>query len=162
MPGYEWGFKSSTENGQVQSPRMLAFATQDVSERLNQAGAKRDNFLNDALDEHTRYWNTTDPGAAMEHWRYADGWDLGWKDSREFFSARISRIIPSLVTASFSSAPVNGKTLVGADFIDALELWVLKRMRECGATDTQRFSFGWEFKHGFRRAVRDFQSITLR
>ena len=96
----------------------------------------------------------------MEHWRYSDGYDLGWRDSREFFGARINQLVPSILTASSSSAQTNDNTPVGADFIGALDLWILKRMREAGVTDRGRCLFGWEFEHGFRRAVRDFASVV--
>jgi hypothetical protein len=44
----------------------------------------------------------------------------------------------------------------GGDKIGALDLWVLKRMREEKCADRDACGFGWEWEHGFRKGVKDF------
>jgi hypothetical protein len=44
----------------------------------------------------------------------------------------------------------------GGDKIGALDLWVLKRMREEKCADRDSCGFGWEWEQGFRKGVKDF------
>ena len=44
----------------------------------------------------------------------------------------------------------------GGDEIGALDLWVLKRMKEAKCADKSTCSFGWEWEQGFRRGVDQF------
>lgn len=158
MPGWEWGFKASTDNGQIAPPAIFNLTVQNVMDKLAQADARREQLLSGALREHTDYWDSTNPGGRFEHWRYADGWSLGWQDVRQFFTARYDRYIPSTLRGDPNHIPTDETVVVGADFIGALDLWVLKRMREAGVADSHRCLCGWEFEHGFRRAVRDFDN----
>ncbi|KAJ9608450.1 Glucan 1,3-beta-glucosidase 3 [Cladophialophora chaetospira] len=153
MPGWEWGFKAGSDNGQIAPPLIFNLTVQQILEKLTDADARKPSLLDTPLNEHTGYWSATSPGRSFEHWRYADGWNLGWQDARVFFAARLDRLIPSALRADATST-------VGADFIGALDLWALKRMREAGVADSSRCPCGWEFEHGFRRAVRDFGNLT--
>ncbi|EXJ63771.1 hypothetical protein A1O7_00106 [Cladophialophora yegresii CBS 114405] len=160
MPGWEWGFKASTDNGQLAPPGIFKLTVGNITDKLAQADARKDQLLEANLGGHTGYWSSTNPGAHFEHWRYADGWNLGWSDARTFFAARLDRFVPSALPSGVSSASTNGDATVGADFIGALDLWILKRMREAGVADAQRCPFGWEFEHGFRAAVREFGALV--
>lgn len=163
MPGWEWGFKAGTDNGQIESPRIFKLTAQDISHRLAQADANKAQLSAAAVDGHTGYWNATRPGERFEHWRYADGWDLGWRDANEFFTARLNRYLPSSAgpgNPGQHGPPMDPNSAVGGDFIGALDLWILKRMRESGVADNRACAFGWEFEHGFRKGVKDFEQIV--
>lgn len=159
MPGWEWGFKAATDNGQVVPPAPLTLSAKQVRERLDAAEARKDQLLRDAAEAHTQYWDATNPGARYEHWRYAEGFDLGWRDAREFFAARVTAYIPSALGSS-APGPPDDNAVVGADTIGALDLWILRRMREAGVADPQMCPCGWEFEHGFRKGVRDFEGVV--
>jgi aryl-phospho-beta-D-glucosidase BglC (GH1 family) len=152
MPGWEWGFKAATDNGQVQCPRIFKLTVREISERLARADAKKFELASSAFAEHTGYWREHEPRGSFEHWRYRDGWELGWNDARDFFAARSLRQI--------RSPSPDATAAIGGDSIGALDLWILKRMREAGVADSQRTPSGWEFETGFRRAVRDFGSVS--
>ncbi|EXJ73064.1 uncharacterized protein A1O5_04213 [Cladophialophora psammophila CBS 110553] len=182
MPGWDWGFKASSDNGQVVCPKRFTFTVQEIKVRLAQADERKSQLLHDALNGHIGYWTTTSPGAKFEHWRYGDGWGLGWTDARQFFAARLERQIPSATgsgpnsvfptaisaggtgldgtTASHESPIMDENLTIGTDMIGALDLWILKRMCQEGVADSQKCPFGWEFEHGFRKAVSDFQGVV--
>jgi hypothetical protein len=48
----------------------------------------------------------------------------------------------------------------GGDKIGALDLWVLKRMREEKCADRDTCKLGWEWEHGFRRGLQDFYAAV--
>jgi hypothetical protein len=81
---------------------------------------------------------------------------LGWADADAFFSSRLDGRIP--VTAS--SGGLDGNWL-GGDIIGVLDLWVLKRMRECGM-HKEKEKCGWKWEQGFRRGYKDFgKAVSL-
>ena len=47
-------------------------------------------------------------------------------------------------------------TRCGGDKIGALDLWVLKRMRQEKCAVKEQCKFGWEWEQGFRKGVADF------
>ena len=124
-----------------------------------------------AMEEHETYWDQTRGKTAyFEHWRYGDGWHLGWCDAKDFFAGRVNGLIPIPGDAAAAAAgplcPKNKEQreqVVGADKIGFLDLWVWKRMREegrLGDRDQEGSEFGWEWEHGFRRGVRDFEACA--
>ncbi len=160
MPGWEWGFKASTDNGQIVPTGIFNMTVRNVMDKLTRADARTEQLLNGALHEHTGYWDAKNPEGRFEHWRYADGWSLGWQDARQFFAARYDRPIPSALRGYTNHAAADQTVVIGADLIGALDLWVLKRMREAGVADSHRCPCGWAFEHGFRRAVGDFGNFV--
>ena len=46
----------------------------------------------------------------------------------------------------------------GADKIGALDLWICKRMGECGMWKGKEAA-GWEWEQGFRKGVGDFEGL---
>lgn len=177
MPGWEWGLKACTDAGQINPPRSLTLTVKQVRQKLSVADELRGGLLRDALGGHANYWNVTSPGGKFEHWRYADGWDLGWRDARDFFAARIGGVVPWTVgSGSRNSVNIGGmdgtsmshepttdideNAPVGADMIGALDLWVLKRLRSESVADHQHCPFGWEFEHGFRAGVKEFGRVV--
>lgn len=188
MPGWEWGFKAGTDNGQILSPKSFKFTVREVKEKLILADNKRSEYLQANLEGHSRWWDTTNPGRPFEHWRYSDGYFLGWNDARDFFAARLGGVIPSsipyanLVSSNQPPPPPMGgfdganqsqhwqsgggqssldeNKIIGADTIGAIDLWVLKRMRESRVADSNTCPFGWEWEHGFRAGERGFREVV--
>jgi hypothetical protein len=109
-------------------------------------------------------------------------WHLGWIDARDFFRARSEGILPhgydcrheEAVTRSQEGAgeskakqdrvpvstAVDAQCPGGGDKIGALDLWILKRMREEKCADRDICEFGWEWEHGFRKGVQDFYAAV--
>ncbi|EXJ95904.1 hypothetical protein A1O1_01029 [Capronia coronata CBS 617.96] len=186
MPGWEWGFKHATENKYITAPRVLGYTVREVREKLMLADQRKGQLLDDAVAGHTAYWDSLQQknqgGASVasprfEHWRYADGWNQGWSDARDFFAARVDGYVPSLLggagiggSADTSGMPVRPEPIslddgpdlpVGADLVGgALDLWILRRMRAEGMTDHQTYPFGWEWEHGFRAGMRSFGEVV--
>jgi hypothetical protein len=72
---------------------------------------------------------------------FLSGWELGWNDARSFFRSRNEGDLPG----------------VGADRIGLKELWVLKRLSECGLPADKR----GELEHGIWKGIDDFESAAL-
>lgn len=87
-----------------------------------------------AVDQHVTYWNNQAPTMGGEHWRFENGWKVGYNDALAFFQGR-------------STEAVQGGNKIGN-----VEVWVLKRIRESGF----RGKFVWEFEQGLRRGIADF------
>ena len=132
MPGGEWGFRNETEQHAVTPSASLMLSAADVRSRIAQAQAQAQQRKQSTVSAHCSYWDTTYPGH-YEHWRFDQGWDLGFRDATAFFGMRAQ----------------SGQD--GGDKIGFLDLWCLKRLRESGQTG----SFAWEFEQGLRQGVRD-------
>jgi aryl-phospho-beta-D-glucosidase BglC (GH1 family) len=134
MPGGEWGFKNMVEKGAITAPVALTLEASDVQNRLANAQSQQQERKNATVSGHCNYWDSKHPGE-YEHWRFEQGWDVGFNDALSFFGSRSDRNLP------------------GAETIGMLDLWVLKRLRESG----QGGKFVWEFEQGLRQGIRDFQ-----
>ena len=133
MPGGEWGFRQMTDQHAITPPASLTLAVDEVRSRMSNAKAQQAQRKQSTVSSHCHYWDTTYPGH-YEHWRFEQGWDLGFGDAIGFFGMRSQR------------------GFQGADKIGMLDLWCLKRLRETGQTG----GLVWEFEHGLRQGVRDF------
>ncbi|KAF2767775.1 glycoside hydrolase [Teratosphaeria nubilosa] len=133
MPGGEWGFRQMTEQGAIVPPPGLTLSAQDIQSRIRNAQGQQQQCKQNTVSSHTHYWDSNHPGQ-YEHWRFEQGWDVGFNDAMSFFGAR-SQV-----------------SLDGGDKIGMLDLWVLKRLRESG----QGGKFVWEFEQGLRQGVRNF------
>jgi hypothetical protein len=133
MPGGEWGFKQMNEQHNLCVPASLTLSSADVKSRIAQAQAQKPQRKQKTVSAHCTYWDATYPGT-YEHWRFEQGWDLGFNDAVTFFAMRSQ----------------HGRD--GGDKIGMLDLWCLKRLRESG----QSGSFVWEFEPGLRQGIRDF------
>jgi hypothetical protein len=136
MDGGEWGFAEQTKKGNIPPPHYLSFPAQEVKNRIQTANDKRKDLGDGAKQGHEGYWNNTSPGKQFEHWRYGDGWELGFSDAMKFFGFRGDE--------------------EGGDRIGCLEIWIKKRLGESG----QRGQFGWEWEQGFRAGVRGFEEVV--
>ncbi|OCL10243.1 glycoside hydrolase family 5 protein [Glonium stellatum] len=136
LPGGEWGFVACTSSGAITAPFNLSFSPSDISDRLNNANSLRESLMRAAVSSHVAYWDRTAPGTSFEHWRYENGWKVGFSDAYAFFSTRTGK----------------GLSSQGGDKIGCLEIWVLKRVRESG----MRGGLVWEFEQGLRAGIKDF------
>lgn len=137
MPGGEWGFVQMNEHGAIIPPSSLALDASEVRSKVANAHGQRDGRRGNTWGAHCQYWDSNHPGD-YEHWRFEQGWNLGWDDAVAFFSMR----------GNFG--------LQGGDKIGMLELWVLKRLRESG----QSGPFTWEYEEGLRQGMRDFWEVA--
>ena len=91
----------------------------------------------ESVGNHSNYWNSQSPNKQFEHWRFENGWCLGWNDAATFFGARAQGVLPG-----------GG----GGDRLGMLDVWVKKRIVE----SRQGGEFLWEWEQGFRKGVADF------
>ncbi|KIY00177.1 uncharacterized protein Z520_03862 [Fonsecaea multimorphosa CBS 102226] len=172
MPGWEWGFRASVDAGQVVCSRGSAMTVAAMKSRLARADENKSSLSSNATRTHTEYWKTTAPGAKFEHRLYTQGWELGWADARDFFAARLHGYIPwgdgTTMAPDHESPPppppplLDENQVITADTIGALDLWILKRMREARVSHPKSCPMGWEFEHGFRKGVSDFEGHCVR
>jgi hypothetical protein len=143
MPGGAWGFYAMSTQGAVSPPFNLSFSFAEVGTRLAGANNAKANLKNAAVTAHQTYWDKTSPGQTFQHYRYGEGYDIGFEDAAAFFGMRAGGGLPGTAT--------------GADTIGNLELWVRKRIGESG----QQGSFVWEYEQGFRQGVTDAEGVLL-
>lgn len=143
MDGGEWGFFEMTKKGVVVPPKELGLSFEDVITKFSRAQQVKSHKRALAVVSHSRYWNQMTPGGHFEHWRFVQGWDLGFSDASAFFGMR-------------ANGGVQGARS-GGDTIGALELWIRKRLLDYG----QKAEFLWELEHGFRQGVRAFEEVVL-
>ncbi|KAF2183237.1 glycoside hydrolase family 5 protein [Zopfia rhizophila CBS 207.26] len=136
FPGGEWGFAAQISNNALTPPSTSQIDPSSVPHLLQKANHHRDHRMYYAVDQHVAYWDHLAPNTPCEHWRYENGWRVGYQDALIFFQG---------------TAGVNSVNQIGN-----LELWVMKRIRESGF----RGNFVWEFEQGVRRGIQDFESIV--
>ncbi|KAF2249054.1 glycoside hydrolase family 5 protein [Trematosphaeria pertusa] len=138
MPGGEWGFKAQASSGAIMPSVNATIPERDIYNLLERARHRRDERMYAAVDQHVSYWDHTAPNMPAEHWRYENGWKVGYQDAYVFFEGR-------------------GTQAVGqGNKIGNMEMWVLKRVRESG----MRGGFVWEWEQGLRRGIRDFEGVV--
>lgn len=137
MTGGEWGFAAQASKSPPPITAAPVAYIADAPARLDSASRRRDERMRAAVDQHVEYWNRTCPGQGFEHWRYENGWKVGFQDAFTFFGR---------------GAVGNS----GGAQIGCLEVWVLKRLRESG----MRGGFVWEFEQGLRRGISDFYNVV--
>ncbi|QDS72802.1 hypothetical protein FKW77_006491 [Venturia effusa] len=143
MNGGEWGFVEQTNNGATCPPPNLLLSPKDVKAAVEKCANQQAQIRDLSYAQHVNYWNDTAPDQKFEHDLFRQGYYLGWNDALFFFEAR----------SKGSLASGGG---VGADKIGMLELWVRKRILDCGVTG----AFVWEFEGGLRKGVSDFYSTA--
>lgn len=140
----DWRFTAQVGFGAILSLPEHRLKKEDVLQKLNIANHARTKMMMQAMQAQSTYWDNTAPGARFEHWRYADGWHLGWGDARDFYRAR--------------SEGQLGSCEQGADAIGMVELWILHRMKEEHFSVKEKCEFGWEWEVGFRKGLLDFET----
>jgi hypothetical protein len=138
MPGGEWGFVKQTSMSSITPPHSSAIDASAISTLIERANNGRDERMHDAVNQHVQYWDRIAPDMGGEHWRYENGWKVGFYDALRFFEGNIQQNV----------RPGNR--------IRNLELWVMKRIRESGFHG----KFVWEFEQGLRRGIKDFEGIV--
>ncbi len=167
----EWNFREQVDTGAITPPSWLRLSRGEVLRRVKEAEKLRSRLMVKAMGEHEAYWDArSGKSAYFEHWRYGDGWHQGWCDARDFFAGRANGLIPTAEKAvgigcRFGVKAKKEDTVVGADKIGFLDLWILKRMRDegragVGDRDREGCEFGWEWEHGFRKGVCDFEHVV--
>jgi aryl-phospho-beta-D-glucosidase BglC (GH1 family) len=139
MDGGGWGFVEQTKKGNISPPPALTLRVQDVKDRAQAAQDRRGELAQAARRSHNDYWTRTCPGKRFEHHLYGEGWDVGFSDALTFFIMR-------------ANGALGVQAAAGGDKIGCLEIWVKKRLLECG----QRGEFVWEWEQGFRSGVEAF------
>ncbi|VVT56780.1 uncharacterized protein SAPINGB_P005267 [Magnusiomyces paraingens] len=82
--GGEWGFREMQEKG--------CLSTGFASNKFPSDRAPDDNYYAEqyhhaaqqAIGNHTNYWNSQDGNRDWQHWRFEDGFRVGWLDAQEF------------------------------------------------------------------------------
>lgn len=144
MPGGEWGIQAQAspdpETGRraIVPPTSYMIPKHYVLHLLDRAQQRRDERMYYAVNQHVSYWDHLTPNMGAEHWRYENGWKVGYQDAYSFFEGRESQGVGH------------------GNNIGNLELWALKRIRESGF----RGNFVWEFEQGMRRGIQDFNAIV--
>ena len=139
MDGGEWGLFEMVKKGALVPPSNFTVSFEDVRQRAESARQQKEERKTQAVGGHVGYWDRTAPGGKFEHWRFEQGWEMGFSDALAFYEMRACEAMDGARS--------------GADTIGALDLWVLKRLRESG----QQGGFAWEWEHGFREGVRGFE-----
>jgi hypothetical protein len=137
-PGGEWGFAAQTMNGAIMPHPIQRLSSSQISTIAETARQCKEEYLQQAVSQHVSYWSNTAPNMGGEHWRFEEGWKLGYQDAMVFFEGR------------------GNDGVAGANKIGNLEIWVLKRIRESGF----RGGFVWEFEQGLRKGIQDFYAIV--
>ncbi|KAF2875445.1 glucan 1,3-beta-glucosidase-like protein [Massariosphaeria phaeospora] len=140
LPGGEWGFQAQSDamSGSLVTPISSRVPASNIYTLLERANHRRDERMYDAVHHHVAYWDHLTPNTPCEHWRYENGWKVGYRDAYIFFEGRQTESV--------------GK----ANKIGSVELWVLKRIRESGFQG----DFVWEYEQGLRRGIFDFNAVA--
>ena len=142
MDGGEWGFFEMTKKRTITPPPELLLSFDVVKSRIEHAMQQRETLRTQACSAHEEYWTRESPKTHFEHWRYENGWDLGFSDVQAFFGMRANQSLPG--------------PKMGGDLIGALDAWIRKRIREGGMVG----DFVWEWEQGFRQGARHFEECA--
>lgn len=136
MDGGGWGFVEQVKKGNIVAPEYMNWSVQEVREKLRRADEQKMGLMEKGVKGHVDYWTNASPGKEFQHDLFEKGWEVGWEDAKAFFGSRGER--------------------GGADRIGCLEIWIKKRMIECG----ERGEFLWEWEQGFRWGVKTFEGCV--
>ena len=137
--GHAWNFLHMNALKAIAVPRYLTFDFATVRDRRGHAQEHKESLKSRDINNHNEYWHEAAPWQEFEHWRFEEGWELGYQDAVGFWEMRLNHGIQGAQK--------------GADTIGLLDLWILKRLRQLGAVG----DFVWEWEHGFRQGVRTAQ-----
>lgn len=138
LPGGEWGFMEQTQKRNIAPHPIQNIPYSLIPGMIERANHRRDERMCNAVNQHVAYWDHLAPNMPAEHWRFENGWKVGYQDALVFFEGRGRQAIAS------------------GNKIGNVEVWVLKRIRESGF----RGDFVWEFEQGIRRGIQDFYGIV--
>jgi aryl-phospho-beta-D-glucosidase BglC (GH1 family) len=138
MDGGDWGFVQQTNTGATSPPQNLTLSQAEVKAAISKALAQQASRQQASYDGHVNYWNRR--GSGYEHWRYANGWIVGWNDALAFFGMRVNGGLPG----------------IGGDKIGSLDIWVRKRISDSSSVG----NYAWEFETGIRQGIADFYTCA--
>jgi hypothetical protein len=138
MDGGEWGFVQQTNTGAVCPPQNLTLSQANVKVAIANALSQQASRQQASYDGHVNYWNRR--GSGFEHWRYSNGWIVGWNDALAFFGMRANGGLPGN----------------GGDKIGSLDIWVRKRISDSSTVG----NYAWEFETGMRQGIADFYNCA--
>ena len=87
MPGGEWGFRKMNDQHALSPPTSLTLPAGTIRSLIARAESERDQRKSKTVSAHQTYWDTNYPGH-YEHWRFEQGWDVGFGDALGFFGMR--------------------------------------------------------------------------
>jgi len=141
MDGGGWGFVQQIKSGNIAAPDYMGVSFEEANSRIEKANSEKENLKQQGVQGHVGYWDKQSPGKQFEHWRFEQGWDLGFDDAVAFAGMR---------------ARWQGRMgRAGLDKIGMLDIWIWKRMNETGT----KGSFAWEWEQGYRQGIRAAQSV---
>nr|CDI51074.1 related to Glucan 1,3-beta-glucosidase precursor [Melanopsichium pennsylvanicum 4] len=130
-PDTGWGFYSAVERGVL--PQHLD-PLKGRRKNVQQLESARQGAQDAALNGHAGYWDQQ-KGGPYEHWRFAEGFELAWKDSIEFMRAEESNEI------GFAGQ------------------WQKTRTAAHAKAKGQGSKMIWEFEHGYMQGLSAFKGI---
>ncbi|KAL8787553.1 MAG: hypothetical protein Q9195_007725 [Heterodermia aff. obscurata] len=137
----EWDFEEMVKAGCVSAPFGFLVEGEGVMQRVVRARQREKGLKRVAVEGHQKFWDESVPEGKWDHWRFESGFTQGYADALGFYAFRLS--------GAFGAR-------IGGDRIGALEIWILKRLREWLQTARGRVGNGellWEWEHGFRAGV---------
>ncbi|MCJ1387692.1 Glucan 1,3-beta-glucosidase 3 [Xylographa bjoerkii] len=141
--GWEWDFLRMNDHGAIAMPAHLMLDFAEVRDRRGYAYAHKESMKSRDIGKHITYWHEAAPWQEFEHWRFEEGWELGFQDAVVFWDMRLNQGIQGAKS--------------GADKIGLLDLWILKRLRDLRAVG----NFVWEWEHGFRQGVKSTEQALI-
>jgi hypothetical protein len=147
MDGGEWGFKEQVKLGHLTAPKHALLPKARVQENAEAASRSFSDRQESTFSSHSNYWTENAKGKHMEHWRFKEGFKVGWEDAAAFFSSRVSGIL---------TVEKGGNMGEGADRIGLLDLWIRKRILESGMAGPSV----WEFEQGLRQGIKGFEEVV--
>jgi len=137
--GGAWGFTDQVDASNITPPRNFLSSYYIIQDTITRAQQQYNLQLEQRMTEHTNYWNKTCPGELFEHWKFEEGFKIGWNDAMSFFRMKNKSCKPG-----------------GGDRIGMIDLWVRKRIVDSG----MKGKFVWEFEHGLRTGIKDFETCA--
>jgi hypothetical protein len=136
LPGREHGLEYQASLRNILPPLTQLIPYSAIPFFVARADRRRNQRMHDALGQHVSYLQRF--GRQSERWSFVKGWKTGYQDAIIFFQGK------------------SEEKVLGGNRIGNLEIWVLKRMRECGLRGDPM----WEFEQGLRRGVCDFYNVV--
>ncbi|PYH94998.1 hypothetical protein BO71DRAFT_352122 [Aspergillus ellipticus CBS 707.79] len=121
------------KTGATSIPSYLTIPQAEVREKAKKAKAEQPQLREKILSQLSDSWNS------HQRESFSHGWDLGYSDALQFFSAAVLGVLPDRA---------------GADKIDSLELWIRQRKTDLVPEQLSEDPTAWET--GLRRGISDF------
>jgi len=87
MNGGEWGISQMASQGAVAPPSCFLLTSNDITTGGTNARNQQAQRRQTSVSAHCQYWDTNFPGP-YQHWRFEQGWNIGYCDALAFFEMR--------------------------------------------------------------------------